>query len=250
MARGVAYIGLGKPRSFAHDALYALADFPVPPLVRGEDWIPASGPLVVTANHYERPGLWMTWPVLYLTHLVEERTGQDTHWVAIEEWETLSFHGIPVPRSLIRLLFSHTFATYGILAMPSPDAPAGERAAAIRAAARLVRHQHTIGLMPEGTVGPTPELLPARPGVGTFLLLLAAAGARILPVGLFEEDCHLVANIGQPFHLAVPPETPKDGRDTAARQRVMLAIRDLLPEPLWGAYRPAGLTERGPGSDL
>jgi hypothetical protein len=93
--------------------------------------------------------------------------------------------------------------------------------------------------MPEGTVGSTPELLAAAEGVGTFLSLLSAAGAPILPVGLYEEDGHLVAHVGDPLSLRLPPEVSKDDRDRWARQTVMRAIRDLLPSSLWGAWKDA-----------
>jgi hypothetical protein len=110
----------------------------------------------------------------------------------------------------------------------------------MRAAAREVREGRILGIMPEGTVGATPELLPAREGVGTFLLLLAAAGARMLPVGIYEEGERLVTRFGAPLGLDLPSGLPKEERDRWARDRVMLAIRDLLPEPLWGAYRDGG----------
>src|SRR5579875_2555995 len=203
IARAIYYISRGRPRSLSRDAQYLLPDTPAPPLIVGADNVPERGALVLTANHYERPGLWMAWPALIAGVFTRERTGRDTHWVAIEEWESFSFHGIPIPPPVIRAAFARAFATYGILAMPAPNAPAAERAAAIRAATRPVRDDGIIGLMPEGTIGSTPELLPTPEGVGTFLLLLAAAGARILPTGLFEEDGRLVVRYGAILPLDV-----------------------------------------------
>jgi 1-acyl-sn-glycerol-3-phosphate acyltransferase len=235
--RGALYIALGRPRSLARDALVALGGMPAPPLVRGGDLVPEGGHVVVVANHYERPGLWMAWPGLYIAHLIRERTGRDTHWIAIQEWESFSLWGIPIPRQVIRAVFERAFGVYGIVAMPPESASASDRAAALRAAATRVRHREILGLMPEGTVGPTPELLRAREGVGAFLLLLAAAGARILPAGVFEEDGRLVVRFGEPFTPAPPRELPREERDAWVRARVMTAIRDLLPEALWGVWR-------------
>jgi 1-acyl-sn-glycerol-3-phosphate acyltransferase len=234
--RGIIYILLARPRSLAHDALWAMTDMPLPPRARGLDHVPEKPPFVVVTNHYERPGLWMAWPALYVAQLIQERTGRDTHWIAIEEWESFSLWGVPIPTVVTRAVFERTFRTYGILAMPSPRASMTARAGSLRSAAHQVKEGHIVGLMPEGDVGPTPELLEAREGVGAFLLLLAGAGAPILPVGLYEEDEHLVAHFGAPFELAPPPELARADRDSWARQRVMHAIRDLLPRPLWGVY--------------
>jgi 1-acyl-sn-glycerol-3-phosphate acyltransferase len=238
--RGAAAIVLGRPRSLARDALAVLGHMPMPPLVRGGDRIPEEGQFVVVANHYERPGLWMAWPAILISHVVRTRTGLETRWIAIQEWEAFSLRGIDIPRGLIRAVFERAFATYGLIAMPSPDAPAISRAGAMRSSAGEAKRGSILGLLPEGTVGPTPELLHAREGAGLFLLLLAANGARIVPVGLYEEEGRLVAGFGEPFALRVPGGVPKDARDAWARDRVMNAIKDLLPEPLWGVYKDSG----------
>lgn len=235
--RGAAAIALARPRSLARDALEVVRHMPVPPLVRGSDRIPEAGGFMVVGNHYERPGLWMAWPALLISHVVRERTGTDVHWVAIQEWERFTLHGVPIPRAVTRAVFERAFRTYGIIAMPLPDAPAAARAGSMRSAAHDVKRGGILGLMPEGTIGPTPELLPARVGAGSFLLFLAGSGARLLPVGIFEEEGRLVTEFGEPFHLALPADVSKDARDAWARNHVMHKIRDLLPEALWGAYR-------------
>lgn len=234
--RGIIYILRGKPRSLAHDALWAMTNMPAPPLVRGLDLVPERGPFIVVANHYQRPGLWMAWPALYVAEQIRERTGQDTHWIAIEEWVSFSLWGIPIPTGVTHEVFERAFRTYGILAMPPPYAPMTARAASMRTAAQQVKSGGIVGLMPEGDVGPTPELLEAREGAGAFLLLLAGTGARLLPVGLYEEDGRLVAHFGSLFDLTPPADLPRADRDRWARERVMHAIRDLLPEALWGFY--------------
>lgn len=234
--RGIIYIVRGKPRSLAQDALLAIPSMPAPPLIRHADSIPESGQFVVVANHYERPGLWMAWPALFASHAIRQRTGKDVHWIAIEEWQSFSLWGIAVPPRVVRAVFERVFQTYGILAMPSPHTAASARATAMRTAVQQIKEGHIVGLMPEGDVGATPELLEAREGAGAFLLLLAGR-VPILPVGLYEENDRLVADFGSPFQLEVPAEVPRDGRDRWARDCIMRAIRDLLPEPLWGVYR-------------
>jgi hypothetical protein len=178
----------------------------------------------------------MAWPGLLISHLVWERTGQDLRWLAIEEWESLSLWGIDIPPDLIRRVFHRAFATYNILAMPSKHSTVTARAKSMRAALQTVKDGKVIGLMPEGDVGDTPALLPAREGVGSFLLMLAGAGAPVVPIGISEENERLVAHVGTPLDLTLPVGVPKTERDQWVRDRVMHAIRDLLPEPLWGQY--------------
>jgi 1-acyl-sn-glycerol-3-phosphate acyltransferase len=247
IALGTLYVAFGRPRSLGRDSLHAVADMPQPPLIRGVDRIPESGRLVVVANHYERPGLWMAWPALALAQLLWQRTGRDMHFVAIETWETMTVLGIDIPRDVIRRVFKRAFSVYGIFAMPSPDSSAAARAASMRAAVAAIKEERIIGLMPEGTVGLTPELLEAREGAGTFLQLLAAAGARLLPVGIYEEHGRLVLEAGDPFVLHAERGTSREQADRAARRTVMLTIRDLLPPALWGVYNvKEGAAEAAP----
>jgi 1-acyl-sn-glycerol-3-phosphate acyltransferase len=237
LVRGIVHIARGRRRSLGRDAAYAVANMPCPPLVRGADLVPEDGRFTIVANHYERPGLWMAWPALALCHVIWERTGKDLHWVAIEEWESFSLFGVPVPSDAIRRVFQRAFNTYGIIAMPPPTAPMAARASAMRVTARQVREGEIVGIMPEGDVGPTPELLPAREGVGAFLHMLELAGGRMLPVGIFEENDRLVLRMGDPYSLDVPRGMPREEADRYVRDRVMTTIRDLLPPPLQGAYR-------------
>jgi 1-acyl-sn-glycerol-3-phosphate acyltransferase len=142
-----------------------------------------------------------------------------------------------VPRWVTRLLFARAFTTYGLIAMPPPYASAAERSTSMRAAVRELRQGAVLGIMPEGTVGETPELLPAAAGVGAFLLVLSRTGAPVLPVGLYEEGGRLVVHFGEPYRLITPAGLEREAADEHARHQIMAAIRDLLPDPLRGAYR-------------
>jgi hypothetical protein len=234
--RVLVYVGLRKRRSLARDALLAFWAAPEPPLLRGADRLPESGPYVIVANHYERPGLWMAWPALLVSLLSVSRSGGDVHWVAIQEWDSLSLFGFRIPPSWVRVVFERAFFTYGIVAMPSMKASSQERANALRHAAGMLKQGNIIGLMPEGDVGPTPELIEAREGVGLFLLLLSTT-SPLLPVGLFEDGERLVAQVGEAVDVAAARQIAKADRDQWVRDKVMKSIRDLLPQSLWGHYR-------------
>jgi 1-acyl-sn-glycerol-3-phosphate acyltransferase len=238
--RAAAYVLAGRRRLLSHDASIVVRAMPRHPISRDAGLIPLEGRFVVVGNHYERPGLWMAWPAMLVSYTVAQVTGREVRWIAIQEWEAFSLWGIPIPRGWIRRLFRRAFATYGIIAMAPPDAPRSSRAASIRSAVEELRGGETLGLMPEGTVGTTPELLEAREGAGSFLLLLAASSARLLPVGIYEEGESLVAQFGEPFELKPPPQLSREAGDSWARDETMKAIRNLLPPQLWGAYRDDG----------
>jgi 1-acyl-sn-glycerol-3-phosphate acyltransferase len=235
--RAAAYVLAGRRRLLSRDASTVVRSMPKHPESRDSELIPSEGRFVIVGNHYERPGLWMAWPAIFVSQTVAKVTGREVRWIAIQEWEAFSLWGIPIPRGWIRRIFQRAFGTYGIIAMAPPDASPSSRAASMRLAVDALRGGAILGLMPEGTVGATPELLEAREGAGSFLLLLAASGARFLPVGIYEEEETLVARFGEPFHLKPPPKLSREPRDSWARTQTMTAIRNLLPPPLWGAYR-------------
>ncbi len=239
--RAAAYIARGRQRSLAVDSPIALRTMPVAPMVVGADRIPTDGTVLFVANHYERPGLWMAWPALVLTVASHERRGDDVYWIAIREWESFSLYGIAIPRAVLRWVFERAFGVYGIVAMPPGNASAGERARAMRQAVARLRSGGVIGLMPEGTVGDTPELLPAREGAGSFVQLLASAGATVMPAGIYENEGRLIIRFGAPVDVSLPAYIARSARDDWTRNRIMTAIKELLPEPLWGEYRSAGL---------
>src|SRR5947209_17704217 len=101
----------------------------------------------------------MAWPAIFVSHAIWQRRGAETHWVAIQEWESFRLWSVPVPPPVTRVVFERAYRAYGILAMAPPDAPAAARAAAIRETVHLIKAGGVVGLMPEGTVGFTPELL-------------------------------------------------------------------------------------------
>jgi 1-acyl-sn-glycerol-3-phosphate acyltransferase len=232
-ARVLASIALGRPRDMAADAREALAAAPVRPRFAGEHHIPSSGPLVVVANHYERPGLWVGWGALLATAVVARRRpgSPPVRWVHIAEWQRYNFHGLILPDAFTRWFISRVSRTWHVLPIQPPGRGAAGARPLLRAARVVLDGGDTaIGLFPEGA--PSVALREAVPGSGAFLLRLSERGVPILPVGLAEPHGLLAAGFGPPFHLAVPRELPPDERDAEARRQVMTAIARLLPPEL------------------
>ncbi|MFQ6058896.1 MAG: lysophospholipid acyltransferase family protein [Anaerolineae bacterium] len=233
----------GQRRSLSADAARLLAGASPPPQIENPQHIPPEGPLIVVANHYCRPGLGVWWSALLISHAVAQRG--EVRWVMTSEW----IYPDPLRRWLVtpatRWLFARIARAYGLVSMPPmPPDPRRmhERARAVRQAVALVapgksRRWEIIGLRPEGRESGDGCLIEPPPGVGRFLLLLTRAGMPILPVGVFEREGVLTASFGEPFRLAAQPGLSKGEQDQRVRDRVMVAIGELLPPRLWGVYK-------------
>lgn len=232
--RILASVVLAWPRSAATDAQRLLASFRPPPQVEGFHHIPASGPFILVANHYERPGLSLAWGVLTATRAVARRCGAEVHWVATAQWQGHPFWGFPVPDFFWRWLFARGARSYGYVLIPPQRDKVRERAMAMRRARELVLRGGIIGITPEGDSGD--GLREALPGSGSFLLFLGGGQIPMLPVGIAEREEVLTVAFGPSFVLS-PPPLPRQEEDDWARDAVMLALARLLPQELWGHYR-------------
>jgi 1-acyl-sn-glycerol-3-phosphate acyltransferase len=238
--RILASVALARPRSAATDAERLLASFRPEPRVEGDHHIPAAGRFILVANHYERRGLSLAWGVLTATRAISRRCpGAEVHWVATAEWQGHPLWGLPVPDLFWRWLFARGATSYRFFLIPPQARKVLERARAIRRARELALRGGIIGVTPEGESGE--GLREARPGSGSFLMLLSRGEIPLLPAGISEPEGILTVAFGPPFVLAEPP-VPHRQWDAWARARVMLAIARLLPPGLRGHYRP--LAER------
>ena len=87
LALGFDTLILGRRRSFAAEGTRAMARLPLPPRIEGVEHIPTSGPFVLVANHYERPGLWMFWSTFVMSAAVTQRRPQrsEVRWLITAE---------------------------------------------------------------------------------------------------------------------------------------------------------------------
>ena len=229
---------LGQRRDMSTDADATLSGAQPIPRIIDDHYVPAQGPFVLIANHYERPGLKVFWGGMLASAAVGRRRGESKglHWLMTSEWYDFRISFLPVPVWLIRWLFRRLADVYGLIIVPRATAKLVGRAAAMRSILQVIdRQQGAIALYPEG-IGKG-ALIDPQPGTGALLLLLSNRGVPVLPVGLFEEGEVLTARFGPSMLLSVPSNIDKDMRDELARRQMMIAIGRLLPDHLWGAYK-------------
>ena len=236
---------LGRPRSFDRDARDCMAGLRPSLQVLGAASIPAGGRYVVTPNHYYRPGFASQWSSFAISSCISA----GVYWVMTAE---LTFPGhwiAPLGMPLSRFALGRVARSYGFTAMPPmPPRPRdiARRAAAVRSVLRYASSaiEPVIGLAPEGGDQPGGRLSMPASGAGRFCLLLAAAGLKFLPVGVFEEDGRLTLHFGELYRLRVEDECSPHEKDRLAALAVMSHIAALLPPQLRGEFSGASVLSR------
>lgn len=236
LAQAAWYMALNKPRNLGQDFHYLESNVPVQPKLEGAEMLNVGGPLVLVANHYERPGLWMGWSGLIIAHKVYETTGRRVRFIAISEWNDFRLAGLPIPPKVTRFAFERFYRTFGFIPMEPEGAGAVARSMGVRAALRAVSGGEVICIFPEGDVGPTPAMIAAQGGVGAFVLRLASRGAKVVPVGLFEKQGILHVSVAPSVNVDGLMQIPKEERDIVAGWRIMVSVAKLLPPELRGYY--------------
>ncbi len=228
----------GGHRSFRRDGQECIERL-VPPLrVLEPVNIPQAGPCLVTFNHYYRPGFAAWWLALGLAAVIP----QDIHFVMTGE---LTYPGkwyAALGMAGSRWLLWRLSRIYGFTSMPPMPPRPGDvvaRARSVRRTFRFARRhpQAILGLAPEGGDQAGGRLSWPAQGAGRFLLLLAGAGFRVVPVGAYELDGEFTLHFGEAYDLVVPRGLTADEKDHAAAEIVMRRISPLLPERLRGPFQ-------------
>jgi 1-acyl-sn-glycerol-3-phosphate acyltransferase len=231
---------LARPRSFRDDCALAARELPRPPLVDGLEQVPRDGSFILVANHYQRRDLWIGWVGGLLC---------DSLWRVRPE---LACHIITTDCAVVggasvcwtRWLFERAARVWDLILVTPPEAcdadAALSRHHALRASLRRLHRPDgrpvCLLTFPEGINGSTRGLLPAAAGSGRSLLALAASGAPILPVGVWEERTGALHARFGPVWRPVPKEVVAASQvDARMRDEVMRRIAALLPDTLRGA---------------
>ena len=205
-----------------------------PPLkIYGVENIPASGPCLVTTNHYTRPGLRAWWLALAISAVVPA----EIHWLITSAWTYPDRLRSATITPVSRWVLTRLARVYGFTNMPPMPPDPSEvlrRAQAVRRVLKLARQSERplIGLAPEGGDFAAPgRLAEPPPGVGRFVSHLFALGLEISPVGIFEEADCLCLRFGPRYRLKALPGLAASARDRCTSQQVMERIAELIPTP-------------------
>jgi hypothetical protein len=228
----------GGHRSFRADAAACIARL-VPPLrVFGKEYIPSSGPCLLTFNHYSRPGFNAWWIAL----AVASQLPMDAHFVMTGELtfpgKRFSPGGMPLSRWVLRGV-AKVYGFTSMPPMPPREKDVAARAQSVRAVLSFAGRTKNpvICLAPEGADMPGGRLTFPPSGAGRFMLQLAGKGLKVIPVGVWEQDGSLCVNFGSAYTSAVPVDIPADEKDREAAKTVMEKIALLLPSHLRGEFQ-------------
>ena len=230
---------LQRRRGFRLDAR-ACVELLQPTLhVIGAENIPSGGCYIITPNHYFRPGFDSQWTALAISACVPG----DVHWIMTGELTIPGRWIAPLGRPISRFVLRRIASVYGFTRMPPMPPRASDvaaRSAAVRQVLRFVEQapKAIIGLAPEGRDQTGGRLAMPPSGIGRFCLLLAKAGLKFLPVGVFEGDGALTLSFGPLYTLAIADASSPLEADRLAARTVMAHIAPLLPLALQGSFSP------------
>jgi hypothetical protein len=231
-----------RPRRFRADALACVSTLSPAPRVTGREHLPATGPFVLTFNHYYRPGFGIWWLVLALATELPAET-QLVMTRELTRWHP------PFGAALSRFALSRLARVYGFLTMPPMPPRPQEVAARARAVRQVLNYleqaeKPILMLAPEGHDNlPSGALAWPPAGAGRFLTRMAATPGKghdrsrpFVPAAGWEEAGGLCLQFGPAYQLEIPPQLSNEEKDRTASEMVMRAIARLLPEALRGDF--------------
>lgn len=186
----------GRRRDMVADAAAMWRRSTRRPLILGAENIPASGPVVLVANHYQRRGLWIAWPAGLITlATAARRSGSPVRWVVTGELRLAQWrNGGPIlPGS--RLLLRRVAATYGLIELPGTDRFGS--AAAVRRVFRRLESGEAVGIFPEGLAKSSSSIGRPAPGFGRLAVLLSKRNIPLVPVAVSESDGRMIIRLGE-----------------------------------------------------
>ena len=188
--------------------------------IKGRQYIPEHGPLILVGNHFT---IWEPPMMIYaIPRALNILAAGDIAWEPTQAWATFIYGYIPTNREQLR---------------PST----------IREATKALKRDEFLVLFPEAGMNEDLELRRGKPGA---VYLSALTGARIQPVGFsgygndkkYWKNFHrmpLKIRIGKPFGpfaLSREPEEKKSQLDEFSDE-IMRRVAGLIPVDMRGVYR-------------
>lgn len=174
------------------------------PLIEGLEHLPESPRLVLAANHYQRPGLWILHTAAVLTQALVRRYGTadpPVRWIVTANWPPIRVGPwkIASPGDWLLPRVANVLQCYPVsFAGQNPEFTA-------KSVRRILKDARTsdaaIGIFPEGVAGSAGKLTAPLPGVDRFLAHLGKAGRPVVPCGVSEAG-RFVIRFGAPIPAA------------------------------------------------
>jgi hypothetical protein len=229
-----------RKRNTWADATAAIESLEKQPVIHGIEHVPLSGPVAFLPNHYERKdAVWVGWGAMALTTAVaRHRKPADLgrmHWVMTDTWADCYVGPFHVDPRYLGWVLKGFGDIYGIIRMPAHDLPnhdqqRGRSASALLEIFDALKNGDCVALHPEA--GGFETLIQPPRGAGRVVACLDRRKVPLIPVGVYEEDDHLVINIGAPF----APGAFDGLNDRQSADTTMLTIAGLVPEHTRGVY--------------
>ena len=224
--------------NFARDAQRELRRYRAGVRPEGLEHIPSEGPFIITANHYQRPGMGAWWTALAISGVAAERRAHDSLcWLHTSRYGDYRLFGlVTIPAAAMAVIIGWIARRYGFLPVVTDDA--AMRAPMLRRAHMVLhREARPLALMPEaGNATPDGRLGAAKVESGGAIAWLSAGRVPVLPVAVFDDGAGGLAVRFGPAYL-LPSHREQSAELTA---QVMARVAALMPPHLRGPYEEAG----------
>ncbi|MGC4192681.1 MAG: 1-acyl-sn-glycerol-3-phosphate acyltransferase [Thermomicrobiales bacterium] len=229
-----------RRRNTWDDAATLVGGLEKQPVIHGIENLPSSGPIAFLPNHYERKdAVWVGWGAAALTNAIAKDRNLTNfgrmRWVMTDTWADCYVGPFHVDPRYLGWVLKGFGDIYGIIRMPAHDLPnhdqqRGRSATALIEIFDALKQGDCVALHPEA--GGFETLIQPPRGAGRVVACLDRRKVPVIPVGVYEEDDHLVVNIGKPFARGA-----FDGlNDRQSADKAMLTIAALVPERTRGVY--------------
>jgi hypothetical protein len=200
------HIRRGTQRDLLDFTSQIVARMNPPPHVEGLENLPDSSKFVLTANHYQRKGLWILHTAAALSQAIAKRYpavgNPPVRWMVTANWPPIRLGAwtIASPGDWLLPRVAHALHCYPVtFAGNNPSFTA-------RTIRRILTDASTLhsplGIFPEGVAGSAHDLGPPLPGVDRLLQQLAKRGLPVVPALVSENAGRLTLRFGTPITAA------------------------------------------------